>query len=66
MPMPKNPVTYQTIIPASAPLSNISSAPMPQQPQRQDRNKSITIENNEHDKSTNDVNLPGVASIVNA
>ncbi|CAF5066191.1 unnamed protein product, partial [Rotaria magnacalcarata] len=25
MPMPKNPVTYQTIIPASAPLSNISS-----------------------------------------
>ncbi|CAM4752235.1 unnamed protein product [Rotaria magnacalcarata] len=66
MPMPKNPVTYQTIIPASAPLSNISSTPMPQQPQRQDRNKSITIENNEHDKSTNDVNLPGVASIVNA
>ncbi|CAF4576020.1 unnamed protein product [Rotaria sp. Silwood1] len=63
MPIPKNPVTYQSINSTSTSQSNIPSI---QILQPQDKRKSIINENNEYERSTNITNTNGVASIVNA
>ncbi|CAF2852214.1 unnamed protein product [Rotaria sp. Silwood2] len=64
MPIPKNPITYQSSNSTSTNQLNVPSIQISQTP---DKRKSIINENNEYERSTTNVtNTNGVASIVNA